>query len=30
MNNARGGKATLAKRAWQLMFGYLMYKRPGP
>jgi DNA-binding MarR family transcriptional regulator len=28
MNNARGGKAALAKRAWQLMFDYLMYTRP--
>ena len=28
MNSARGGKAALAKRAWQLMFDYLMYTRP--
>ena len=28
MSNARGGKAALAKRAWQLMFDYLMYTRP--
>jgi DNA-binding MarR family transcriptional regulator len=28
MSNARGGKAGLAKQAWQLMFDYLMYTRP--
>ena len=28
MNSARGGKVALAKRAWQLMFDYLMYTRP--
>jgi DNA-binding MarR family transcriptional regulator len=29
MSNVRRNKAALAERAWQLMFDYLMYTRPG-